>query len=115
MVSDVPVGVLLSGGLDSSAVAALMTEVSAEPIQSFSVSFAEASFDESPYARRVAAHLQTAHHELRVTAADLVQALPAILAQLDEPFADPSIIPTYLVSPVCPPARQGRPRRRRRR
>ncbi len=98
MVSDVPVGVLLSGGLDSSAVAALMTEVSAEPIQSFSVSFAEASFDESPYARRVAAHLQTAHHELRVTAADLVQALPAILAQLDEPFADPSIIPTYLVS-----------------
>ena len=70
MVSDVPVGVLLSGGLDSSAVAALMTEVSEESVRSFSVSFAERSFDESPYARRVADHLHTEHHELRVTAAE---------------------------------------------
>ena len=115
MVSDVPVGVLLSGGLDSSAVAALMTEVSAEPIQSFSVSFAEPSFDESPYARRVAAHLQTAHHELRVhrrrpragAAGDSGSIGRAVRRSLDH-----SDLPRQ---PVCPPARQGRPRRGRRR
>ena len=98
MVSDVPIGVLLSGGLDSSAVAALMTEVSPDPVRSFSVSFAERSFDESAYARLVARRLGTVHHELRVTANDLCEALPAVLKTLDEPFADPSIIPTYLVS-----------------
>lgn len=98
MVSDVPVGVLLSGGIDSSAVAAFMSQVADEPVQSFSVAFAERSFDESSYARQVAVHLGTRHHELRVTPAHLFAALPAILAQLDEPFADPSIVPTYLVS-----------------
>lgn len=98
MVSDVPIGVLLSGGLDSSAVAALMTEVGQNPVRSFSVSFEERSFDESAYARLVAGRLGTAHHELAVTASDLREALPAVLNGLDEPFADPSIIPTYLVS-----------------
>ena len=98
MVSDVPVGVLLSGGIDSSAVAAFMTETADRPVRSFSVSFAERSFDESAFARQVAAHLGTKHHELRVTPADLQAALPAILAKVDEPFADPSIVPTYLVS-----------------
>ncbi len=98
MVSDVPIGVLLSGGLDSSAVAALMTEVSQNPVRSFSVSFEERSFDESEYARLVAERLGTVHHELRVTAGDLREALPAVLNGLDEPFADPSIVPTYLVS-----------------
>ncbi len=98
MVSDVPVGVLLSGGLDSSAVAVFMAEACGEPIRSFSVSFAERSFDESVYARRVAAHLGARHHELRVTASDLLEALPDVLATIDDPFADPSIIPTYLVS-----------------
>ncbi len=98
MVSDVPVGVLLSGGIDSSTVAALMTQATDEPIRSFSVSFAERSFDESRYARIVAAHLGTRHHELRVTPADLIEALPTITSIVDEPFADPSIVPTYLVS-----------------
>ena len=98
MVSDVPIGVLLSGGIDSSTVAALMTEATDEPVQSFSVSFAERWFDESAFARRVASHLGTSHHELRVTPSDLYEALPTILTKVDEPFADPSIVPSYLVS-----------------
>ena len=98
MVSDVSVGVLLSGGIDSSTVAALMTQATDEPVRSFSVSFSERSFDESVFARRVAAHLGTSHHELRVTPSDLREALPTIVANVDEPFADPSIVPTYLVS-----------------
>lgn len=97
MVSDVPVGVLLSGGIDSSTVAALMTQATDEPVQSFSVSFAERSFDESTFARCVANHLGTSHHELRVTPSDLYEALPTIITTVDEPFADPSIIPTYLI------------------
>ena len=75
-----------------------MTQVTDEPVQSFSVSFAERSFDESRFARQVAAHLGTAHHELRVTPSDLLEALPTIISVVDEPFADPSIVPTYLVS-----------------
>ena len=98
MVSDVPVGVLLSGGIDSRTVAALMTRVTDEPVQSFSVSFAERSFDESTFARRVAARLGTLHHELRVTPGDLYEALPTIMSKVDEPFADPPITPTYLIS-----------------
>ena len=98
MVSDVPVGVLLSGGIDSSTVAAFMTEATDEPVQSFSVSFAERSFDESRFARQVASHLGTVHHELRVSPVDLLEALPTITTIVDEPFADPSIVPTYLVS-----------------
>ena len=98
MVSDVPVGVLLSGGIDSSAVAAFMTQAADEPVQSFSVSFAERHFDESRFARRVAAYLGTKHHELRVTPGDLLEALPTITTIVDEPFADPSIVPTYLIS-----------------
>ena len=98
MVSDVPVGVLLSGGIDSSTVAALMTQATDEPVQSFSVSFAERSFDESTFARHVATHLGTSHHELRVTPSDLFEVLPTIMSKVDEPFADPSIVPTYLVS-----------------
>lgn len=98
MVSDVPVGVLLSGGIDSSTVAALMTQATDQPVQSFSVSFAERSFDESTFARCVAAHLGTSHHELRVTASDLTEVLPTIVTTVDEPFADPSIVPTYLIS-----------------
>ena len=98
MVSDVPVGVLLSGGLDSSAVALLMSEVSNHQVPSFSVSFSESSYDESRYARQVADHVGTEHYELGMRPDDLIEALPALTANIDEPFADPSIIPTYLVS-----------------
>lgn len=98
MVSDVPVGVLLSGGIDSSTVAAFMTQATDERVKSFAVTFTERSIDESRFARHVAAHLGTSHHELRVTPSDLFEVLPTILDKVDEPFADPSIVPTYLVS-----------------
>jgi asparagine synthase (glutamine-hydrolysing) len=98
MVSDVPMGVLLSGGLDSSAVAAMMVDAKRGPVDSFSVAFEEPSVDESRYAKLVAESLGTRHHELRVTgrmAADLVPKLADIL---DEPLADASFVPTYFLS-----------------
>ena len=98
MVSDVPVGVLLSGGLDSSAVAAMMAKAGGSPIKSFSVGFAEGSFDESSHARRVSRYLQTEHHEMTLTPQMLLDLLPDLAAHIDEPFADPSVMPTYLVS-----------------
>lgn len=98
MVSDVPVGVLLSGGIDSSTVAYLMSEIAEDPIPTFSVSFAERSFDESAYARSIATTIGAEHHELPMGPNDLLGALPTIIAAVDEPFADPSIIPTFLVS-----------------
>ena len=98
MLSDVPVGVLLSGGLDSSTVAALMAEMSNEPVQSFSITFDEPSFDEGPFARAVAAHIGARHRELRLDAPMMLDLIPTLAGHIDEPFADPSIIPTYLVS-----------------
>ena len=98
MISDVPVGVLLSGGLDSSAVAAMMTRVATGPVESFSVGFEESSFDESSHARGVAAHLGTRHHETVLSPSMLLEIIPKMAAHLDEPLADPSVMPTYLVS-----------------
>jgi asparagine synthase (glutamine-hydrolysing) len=98
MISDVPVGVLLSGGLDSSAIAACMVDAHAGPVDSFSVGFEEASFDESPYARAVARHLGTRHHELRLTSRMVADVVPRLADILDEPFGDASFVPTYLVS-----------------
>ena len=95
LVSDVPVGVLLSGGLDSSTIAAFMVDGSRE-VDSFSVAFDERSFDESPYARTVAAFLGTRHHELRVTHGMAAALVPTIADVLDEPLGDGSFIPTYL-------------------
>jgi asparagine synthase (glutamine-hydrolysing) len=97
LVSDVPVGVLLSGGLDSSTVAALMVDARGE-VDSFSVAFDERSFDESGYARRVAAFLGTRHHELRVTRGMAASVVPMIADVLDEPLGDASFIPTFLLS-----------------
>jgi asparagine synthase (glutamine-hydrolysing) len=98
MLSDVPIGVLLSGGIDSSAVAAFMAEVSPEQVNSFSIAFEDRSFDESAYARQVAQHLGTKHHELTVTAADLLAVVPRLAELVDEPLGDSSFIPTYLLS-----------------
>ncbi len=98
LVSDVPVGVLLSGGLDSSTVAALMVEAYPGTVDSFSIGFEEASFDESNYARQVAQHLGTHHHELILTSKMAAQMVPSITDFLDEPFGDSSLIPTYLLS-----------------
>jgi len=98
LMADVPLGVFLSGGLDSSAVAYYAQRNSASRIQTFSIGFQEKSYDEATYARTVAKHLGTEHHEKTLTAQDSLDLLPGIAAELDEPFADASIIPTYLLS-----------------
>jgi asparagine synthase (glutamine-hydrolysing) len=98
LVSDVPLGVLLSGGVDSSTVAALAVRASSEAVKTFSISFAESSFDESAYARAVAKHLGTDHHEERLSANLAANLVSEIGAWMDEPFSDPSLVPTYLLS-----------------
>ena len=104
MVSDVPVGVLLSGGIDSSTVAAYMTETTDDSVQSFSVSFAERSFDESRFARQVAGHLGTVHRELRVSPADLLEACPRLLRlsmSLSPTRQSPHLLKQSVCSPTC--------------
>ncbi|HEV2029941.1 MAG TPA: asparagine synthase (glutamine-hydrolyzing) [Candidatus Dormibacteraeota bacterium] len=97
LISDVPLGIFLSGGIDSSAVAAMMTELGGE-VKSFSVGFADRSFDESRYARQVARHLGTEHRELTLEPSMLLRLIPQLPSLLDEPLGDASIIPTYLLS-----------------
>src|SRR4051794_10999309 len=95
--ADVPVGVFLSGGIDSSLLAALAAQESTEPVRTFSIGFEERSFDELARARMVARRYGTDHHEL-VLRPDAAQLLPEIAAAFDEPFADSSALPTYAVS-----------------
>jgi asparagine synthase (glutamine-hydrolysing) len=99
MVSDVPIGAFLSGGVDSSTVVALMAEASPTPIRTFSIGFDEADFDELRFARQVAARYGTDHYELVVKPAAL-DVLPKLAWHLDEPFADSSAIPTYYVAKI---------------
>ncbi|MCP4378578.1 MAG: asparagine synthase (glutamine-hydrolyzing) [bacterium] len=97
LIADVPVGILLSGGVDSSLITAMASEVSSTPVKTFTIAFPGAGqFDESPYARMVADHFGTEHVELQAEQADL-DLLPDLAAQFDEPMADSSMIPTYLV------------------
>jgi asparagine synthase (glutamine-hydrolysing) len=100
LVSDVPVGVLLSGGVDSALLAALAAEESSEPLRTFSIGFAERSFNELEDARRVASRYGTEHREL-VLRPDAALLLPALADAFDEPFADSSALPTYLVSELA--------------
>ncbi|MCU0917175.1 MAG: asparagine synthase (glutamine-hydrolyzing) [Planctomycetes bacterium] len=99
LVADVPVGVMLSGGIDSSALTALMARVRGDAdFHTFSLAFDEPSFDESSYARLVARHIGTKHHEIRVTPRQVQDLLPTCLGCIDEPYADGSAIPTYLLA-----------------
>jgi len=98
LISDVPLGVFLSGGIDSSTVAAMMTRLTPGHVNSFSIGFSDPSFDESAHARRVAAHLGLNHRELILEPSMLTDLVPSVTEKLDEPLADASIIPTYLLS-----------------
>ena len=98
LISDVPLGVFLSGGIDSSTLVAMMSELSPGNVSSFSVAFKEKSFNEEPYADFVARHFHTQHYVTTADEPSLREALHILADRLDEPLADPAVLPTYLLS-----------------
>jgi asparagine synthase (glutamine-hydrolysing) len=101
LISDVPLGVFLSGGVDSSTVTALMSETSGNRVQTYSIGFREKSFDELDYARSVAERFGTDHTEFVVESGQVRDLVPVLMRFLDEPLADASVIPTYIISKLA--------------
>jgi len=97
LIADVPVGIFLSGGIDSSVIA-YFAKKQKQDIKTFSIGFDEPSFDESSYAQQVAKFLKTDHYHKEFNSRDLLDVIPEVVEKLDEPFGDPSILPTYLLS-----------------
>ncbi len=98
LVADVPLGVFLSGGLDSSTLTSLMCQLHDKPVHTFSIGFSEASYDESRFSEAVARKLGTVHHHRNLDAQASLDVLQSLYSNLDEPLADPALIPTYLLS-----------------
>lgn len=101
LMSDVPFGTFLSGGIDSSTVTAIAQKVNSKPINTFSIGFKESSYNEAVYAKKIASHLATNHHEFIISYSEAIEQFDKIISAYDEPFADSSSIPTMLVSKLA--------------